>query len=47
MTRAARARAEVPIATDVHTIADLLFMSDESLSCTPEDGARRARQQYG
>jgi ribokinase len=50
-----------PIATDVHTIADLedaynrdymqaadiLFMSDEALPCSPEEWLRRINARYG
>jgi len=57
----ARARqAGIPVATDVHTIADLedeynhdfmaaadiLFMSDERLPCSPEAWARRVLDRY-
>ena len=52
--------AGIPIATDVHTIADLddpynqafmaaadiLFMSDERLPCTPERWARQVQERY-
>lgn len=54
-------QAGLPIASDVHTIADLddsynrdfmanadiLFMSDERLPCSPEEWARRVQNQYG
>lgn len=53
--------AAVPVATDVHTIADdqddynqdfmaaaqILFMSDERLPCSPEQFARRLQERYG